>query len=312
MPIPSAVLREDEELNALIAEQQAQEPAPQDDQPADAPDEAQEAADEAQTVQEGDDTTEQVDAPTEASTRPDDALRAELDKLNHKFSVLQGKYNSETRQLREALRQRDAQIDDLKNRPQQVQQQATEPLNYDIPEDEYDEDVVRLAERVADAKTRKAMESLEAKMAEMRSQAEVKQTSDFYGDLAKIVPNWQEVDQSEPWQKWLDNVDRRTGQPYQTLLEDAVRSKDALRTAAFFEDFFNEHQPQAQRAPSVSSQVVPRRGASTPAPQKQTMSLAEWEAKANALSKGQIRDPEAYTKLEAELDAAWKEGRVVP
>lgn len=307
MPIPSAVLRENEELEEMIRERQAHESAP-----ADAPEEAQDAAGHAEQVQEGSDTPQPVEAPQEAVETPVDPLRAELDRLNHKFSVLQGKYNSETRQLRQQLRDREAEIEQLKSTPQAVQRQATEPLNYDIPEDEYDEDVVRLAERVADAKTKQAMESLESKFAEMRQQSAVQQENQFYTDLASIVPDWRDIDKRDDWQKWLDNVDRKTGVPYQSLLEDAVRSRDAIRTASFFEDFLGEQQPSAPRGPSVSSQVVPRRGPSTPAPEKPTISLADWEAKADALSKGHIRDASTYQKLEAELDAAWREGRVVP
>lgn len=312
MPIPSAVLEQDAAIEAKFREQQ-ETPAPEPDAPVTTP-----AAEEPEQTPSPQETAE---TPEPTATQEDSVaeLRAEMERIKHAHTVLQGKYKAEVPRLSAELKQRKGELEALQTenaRIKEEQAQApSQPSDYGIPEEEYDESVVRMAERVSDSKTKQVVEAMQTKMDAVQNQLAAQTQASFYGELERLVPDWETVNAQDEWLTWLDETDRYTGVTRQALLDDAFNAGDVVRTANFFEDFKGTEKTPAQQktatAPSVSSQVVPRSTSGAPVSQKPTMTMAEWEAKVQRVtSQRGSHTAESLRELEAELDAAIREGRV--
>lgn len=311
MPVPTAVLEQDAAIEAKFREQQeapAPEPEPQEGPPT--------AEEPEQTPQ----PVEVVETPEPEATQADAAaeIRAEVERIKHAHAVLQGKYNAEVPRLSAALKERERLVEELQTENARIQEQLeanAAPSDYGIPEEEYDETVVRMAERVSDSKTKQAMEAMQKKMQAVQNQLQAQTEAAFYAELARVVPDWEAVNADDGWLNWLGEKDRYTGVTRQVLLNDAFNAGDVIRVANFFEDFKGVSktpvQQKAATAPSVSSQVVPRSTSAAPVASKPTISMAEWQERVQeVVSNRGNHTAEALRQIEADLDAAIREGRV--
>lgn len=148
----------------------------------------------------------------------------------------------------------------------------------------------------------------------------------FHADLAEMVPDWREVNASDEWKGFLLEVEPFVGVDRNTLLQDAYAKRDAGRVASFFAAF-KSRQPAPQPAvvaaepapvkpivPPLASQVTPKSApGSVPKPAKPTFKHSEVEQFATDVSRGRYdRTPELRARLQAEIDLAIRENRLVP
>lgn len=142
------------------------------------------------------------------------------------------------------------------------------------PEDveSYGEDFIRVmqnaARDVAANEISPELEKLRAENAALKQQlggvsqrtarTEVERTEAF---LNQQVPNWKQVNEDPEFLRWLSETDMFTGMPRQRLLDEAGKSNDGPRIAAFFTGYLNQTQAlrgHQEAAPAAQPQASPQ------------------------------------------------------
>jgi hypothetical protein len=295
MSLPRAVLEAEERANRLQEELLKQQPTEGDATPG----EGQEAAPEPQA--------------TPGDSTPQPATGAD-DQLEHRYKVLQGKYNSEVPRLASENRELKAQLQSLTEQVEKLKAAPPEPLVKPEEIEEYGEGLVDLARRIAREELMQKdseIESLKSKIESLSNVTTQKVESDFFKSLTEMVPDWKEVNQDPKFLTWLDEVDELTGQTKQDLLTAAERARDAVRTAKFFTAFKKTSSSwAASSAQSLESQVAPATSQNSPAPPSKKVwtrgEVAEFYAR---IRRGEVSDKDAIA-IEADIHAAQIEGRI--
>ena len=301
MSLPRAVLEAEEKANKLheelLKQQQApangeppSDPPPSDPPPADPPVPPQSTN----------------DSPTPPASGQDD-------NWEHRFKVLQGKYNAEiprlageNKDLKAKLTELEASLESLKNKP--------EPLVKPEEIEEYGEGLIDVARRIAReelAGKDAEINSLKAKIDSLSNVTTKKVEADFFTSLTSMVPDWEQVNQDPKFLSWLDEVDELTGESRQTLLSRAEQSRDAARTAKFFNAFKKTSSTWAATSANALDQQVapPTNKAPNAPPAKKVWTRAEVSDFYARMRRGDISDADAVA-IEADIHAAQIEGRL--
>ena len=301
MSLPRAVLEAEEKANKLheelLKQQQApangetpSDPPPSDPPPADPPVPPQSTN----------------DSPTPPASGQDD-------NWEHRFKVLQGKYNAEiprlageNKDLKAKLTELEASLESLKNKP--------EPLVKPEEIEEYGEGLIDVARRIAReelAGKDAEINSLKAKIDSLSNVTTQKVEADFFTSLMSMVPDWEQVNQDPKFLSWLDEVDELTGESRQTLLSRAEQSRDAARTAKFFNAFKKTSSTWAATSANALDQQVapPTNKAPNAPPAKKVWTRAEVSDFYARMRRGDISDADAVA-IEADIHAAQIEGRL--
>jgi len=294
-------------------------------------------------------TPVQAPAPAMQNTQAPPVAPQSDDSFMHKYKVLTGKYNAETRELRRGNQEKDAQIAALQQqmaqapdaqRRVQTQQPATQPVAFD-PEaamaqisdaelqrriepkalEDYGEDywrqhlaMLQLSQPAASSVPQdEPMPSvLDQRFEGLEKRQQQQQDREFFADLSNIVPAWEQMESTPEFTQWKGQKEPMSGLTYGELIEDSYHAYDPLRAATLFETY-SQHLPSTPPStPGLESQVVPETGA-TPSPgefSKQTMPLDQWQREMQELTKG-VMTPERAREKQAELAVMMREGRVV-
>ena len=299
--LPRAVLEAEEKANRLQEEllkrQQPNESGEQQGQPPADPNA----------------TPPETPAPQGDSTTP--PASGQDEQLEHRYKVLQGKYNSEVPRL-------SAENKDLKNRLQQLEHDLEVLKNAKPPEalvkpeeiEEYGEGLIDVARRIAReelAAKQAEIDALKSRIDSLSNVTTQKVETDFFKTLTALVPDWEQVNQDPKFLAWLEEVDELTGASKQNLLSNAERARDAERTAKFFNAFKKTSSTWAANAnASLESQTVPPTNKAPNAPQAKKIwtraEVADFYARQRS---GKISDADAVA-IEADLMAAQIEGRI--
>lgn len=300
--LPRSVLEAEEKANRLheelLKQQQTPEgdPTPTDPPPADPT------------------PIDPTPAPTNDGSTPPPASGAD-EQLEHRYKVLQGKYNSEVPRL-------SAENKDLKGRLQDIEQQLEVLKNAKPPEalvkpeeiEEYGEGLIDVARRIAReelAAKQAEIDALKNRIDSISNVTTQKVESDFFKSLTEMVPEWEQINQDANFLSWLDEVDELTGEPRQQLLSRAEKSRDAARTAKFFNVFKKTSSSWAAKSTAaLDQQVVPptNKAPNTP-PSKKIWTRGEVSNFYGRMRRGEISDADAVA-IEADLQAAQIEGRI--
>lgn len=278
-------------------------------------------------------------APTEVAPAP--APAPEPSQTDARYKVLQGKYDAEVPRLHkeaQALRERvEAQDAELKALSQKIQRPAVEskPLVTSKDVEEYGPEMYdfigRVAEKVFSEKFLPiigrmqsefearvlATESTVGNVAVRQQQTEEEK---FWLRLLDAVPNWQAINETPEWLLWLAEHDRMIGSTRQAVLDQAVATLNSDRIIAVFEQYIEKHkkpEPTVQKTVSLASQVSPSSATATSVPVPQAQGNIWTDAgiqefyKDVSLGKFRGREEE-QARIEADLDAAYSEGRYRP
>ncbi|SNY95565.1 hypothetical protein [Halomonas sp. hl-4] len=276
-----------------------------------------------------DDTT-QADAAKPDTTQPAEPPKDEpktegQDVLywQHRFQVLQGKYNREVPALRQESEQLKQQVEEKERRIKELEQQAPTADASGITDEqlahfkkEYGEDLVTFIERMTQQKTaapetgntKELQERLDRLEAEKREDAEAR----FWTNLEKAVPTFRQVNSEAAFLQFLSQFDPQSGKQYQQMLSDAQQSLDAKGVADVFNLYLNQAAPKPQKREVPDEQVEPRTTKATQTPQSQGGKLwtgAEISQFYRDKTAGRYAADEAQ-RLEADIFAAQREGRV--
>lgn len=268
---------------------------------------------------------------------------------DQRYKVLQGKYNTETRQLRGEVNQLSGQVQDLivANRtlmtalqqrptaapaappaPKTVRERALAVGWTEKEIDEYGEDLVgvmlRTAENIAGpqiAQLRRENAQLAGTVQNTRQAVVQDAEQRFWSDLEALVPEWADINQSQEWLDWLQQADVFSGRTRNDGLQDAFRTHDARRVAGIM----NAFKAEDARAPTAGSHVDPatlvapgQTGGGTPAPAGMNLATDKpiWTEEQVSLfysdkRRGKVKGQEAAA-IEAEINQALREGRIKP
>lgn len=258
------------------------------------PKSVQEAADQAAALQqqlvnpsaEGDQTADpstppladdtRTQAPPEPAGETSDAVSAQADPQSadpafdqdaaywqHRFQVLQGKYNAEVPALRAKLSELEKNLAEAHvQRTQEAvnaQQRAVDALGGLSQEEmeEYGPELIEMIQRVSGAQTQQLTQDLSNQL--HQANARIQQFEDekqqdvearFWTELDRLVPDWQALNGNTEFLSWLDGFDPVSTTQRQVLLNNAQQQLNAHGVAAVFNAF-------KQAAPPAAAQQAP-------------------------------------------------------
>lgn len=320
MALPKQVeaqLRELEQIERQLAE--SQNPAPADPEPQ--PTETSPA--EPSTPEPA--ATESK--PVDSKPTPTEPAVAE-ETWQSRYIALKGKYDAEVPRLHADLREFKAQLETLRKavetKPVDTRKPAVaEKLVTDADVQAFGEDLIEVQRKVARevaAEFRSELDAMKAENEKLREQlnttgSQVSEAS-FEQRLYRMVPDFQDVNADPRWISWLNEVDPLLRAPRKTVAQEAFNHGDAEAVAHYvgmFKASIAPVEPVNDKAAELEKQIQPKRSAATApvSPQARIYTDAQiqkmFQKSVELGSRGQ-RDEAA--KLEAEIDAAYREGRV--
>ena len=317
MALPKQVEAQLRELEALEKQlTDAQNPAPADPAPtlAEPPQDPQPAPAEPK--------------PVEPTPTPIEPVVAE-ETWQQKYKTLKGMYDAEVPRLHADLRELKAQVDSLRKASETkpvepVKPKAAEKLVTDADVEAFGSDLIEVQRKVARevaAEFRGELDAMRAENDKLREQltstgTQVSEAS-FEQRLYRMVPDFEAVNADPKWIAWLNEVDPLLRAPRSSVAQQAFNRGDAEGVAhyvALFKQNSKPVEPTADRTEELERQLQPNRGATSAPPTSQkgkvytNADIEKMFRKAADLgTKGQT---DAAKKLEAEIDAAFMEGRV--
>ena len=309
-----AQLRELEALEKQLAEGQNPAPADPDPQPAEPPQDQQ--------------TQPAEPKPVEPTPTPTEPVVAE-EKWEQKYKTLKGMYDAEVPRLHADLRDLKAQVDSLRKASETkpvepAKPKAAEKLVTDADVEAFGQDLIEVQRKVARevaAEFRGELDAMRVENEKLREQltstgTQVSEAS-FEQRLYRMVPDFEAVNADPKWIAWLNEVDPLLRAPRSSVAQQAFNRGDAEGVAhyvAMFKQTVAPAEQKADKTEELERQLQPNRGATSAPPTSQkgkvytNADIEKMFRKAADLgTKGQT---DAAKKLEAEIDAAFMEGRV--
>jgi hypothetical protein len=304
-----AQLRELEALEKQLTDAQNPEPTPaeppQDPQPAPA-----------------------EPTPVEPTPTPTEPVVAE-EKWEQKYKTLKGMYDAEVPRLHADLRELKAQVDSLRKASETkpvepAKPKAAEKLVTDADVEAFGQDLIEVQRKVARevaSEFRGELDAMRAENEKLREQltstgTQVSEAS-FEQRLYRMVPDFEAVNADPKWIAWLNEVDPLLRAPRSSVAQQAFNRGDAEGVAhyvAMFKQTIAPVEQKSDKTEELERQLQPNRGATSAPPTSQkgkvytNADIEKMFRKAADLgTKGQT---DAAKKLEAEIDAAFMEGRV--
>lgn len=268
---------------------------------------------------------------TEPVTQPSETPKSEpeSDEWRHKYNTLKGKFDAEVPRLYQALKERDAQLQSLLSRLEQLEKQpeqtTEEPLVTKKDEEEFGADLVSMVRRAAKEEVRVAvaavMKEFDSKFSAFLQQVNAVQTKvqmseaeRFWNRVRSLVPDWDNVDTDPDWIDFLDTSPDYTTETYRELATKAIQASQAEKVAKLVEIWRGNKNPAPSVTvpnPELQRQVAPSTvKSSTPVqPAKKIYTREEYEALYD------VRNEQRYgakraAEMRAEADLAVAEGRV--
>jgi hypothetical protein len=314
MALPRQVEAQLRELEALEKQlNDAQNPAPADPapNPAEPPQDPQPAPAEPKPVE-----------PTPTPTEP----VVTEEKWEQKYKTLKGMYDAEVPRLHADVRDLKAQVDSLRKAAETkpVEPAAPAKLVTDADVEAFGSDLIEVQRKVARevaAEFRGELDAMRVENEKLREQltstgTQVSEAS-FEQRLYRLVPDFEVVNADPKWISWLNEVDPLLRAPRSSVAQQAFNRGDAEGVAhyvAMFKQTVAPVEQKTDKTEELERQLQPNRGASSapnasPKGKVYTNSDIEkmFRKAADLGTKGQT---DAAKKLEAEIDAAFMEGRV--
>lgn len=264
--------------------------------------------------------------PAEPKPAPTEPVADE--KWEQKYKTLKGMYDAEVPRLHAELRELKAQMDQLRRSAEKPAEptKPAQPTKLVTDEDvaAFGSDLIEVQRKVARevaSEFRTEIDELKAENQRLREQmtatdSKVGETT-FEARLHRMIPDFAEVNVDPKWVEWLNEFDPIIRGPRKLLAQDAFNRGDAEAVADYvklFKQSIAPVEPVKDKADELQRQVQPSRTSTSSAtvPQKgKTYSSSQIQNmfQKAALLGAQGKHDEAK-QLEAEIDAAYMEGRV--
>jgi len=320
MALPKQVEEQLKQLEEI--EKQLEAAKTPKDQP---PQEASEGDTQAQAEQ---DTQTVAEAPP-VEAKPDTSVEPAVpeDTWQQKYKTLKGMYDAEVPRLHAQVKELTAQMNRLQSaveKPTPKEPDKPTKLVTDADVQTFGEDLIEVQRKVAREvamEFRSEIDALKADNDKLREQLQSTGSkmveASFEQKLHRLVPDFDAVNVDPKWVEWLNEYDPILRGPRKLVAQDAFNRGDADAVADYvvmFKKSIAPVEPPKSKAEELSKQVQPRRtgsGTGQPAPQGKTYSSRDIERlfkqAADFGAKGKLDEAR---KLEAEIDAAYMDGRV--
>ena len=277
---------------------------------------------------------EPIEEPVAVEATPADDSKEEVsESFKQKYATLRGKYDAEVPRLHQQVKELTDQMNAIRHEAEAAKkaeaEKPKEKVSYvtDADREEYGDDLIDFQRRVAKEASQEYEDRFEqqAKVIEQLQQ-QISNTGNQVGEvgftqkLNALVPGFDQLDNDERWVAWLNEYDPMTRGPRRDQAQSAFNSGDAEAVAHYVGLFRESVEPVANgksdRDTELEKQVTPTRSASTVTNKSSSKNSKVYSEKElnNAWTKirtlntqGKYDDAE---KLEAELTAAYMEGRV--
>ncbi len=270
--------------------------------------------------------------PAVEEAKPADVSDGVSDEFKQKYSTLKGKYDAEVPRLHQQVRELTDQLGSIQKGMEDAKKAETdkpkEKVSYitDADREEYGDDLIDFQRRVAKEVSQEydgRFEQQEKVIAELREQ--VSSTGSQVGEMGftqklnVLVPGFDQLDNDERWVSWLNEYDPMSRGPRRDQAQGAFDRGDADSVAHYVKLFRESVDPvdqtKSNRQAELEKQVTPNRSASTSASKSLVGSKIysakqmdkAWAKNKSLNTKGKYDEA---AKLEAELTAAYMEGRV--
>lgn len=267
-----------------------------------------------------------VDKPKEPATSdvPEETWQ-------QKYRTLKGMYDAEVPRLHAQVKELQVYVTQLRDQlaaaPAPTAPQPTDARKSSLVTDDdveaFGADLIEVQRKVAREvamEFREELEALKAQNADLRKQ--IVQTGSQVGEvtfeqrLFQAVPDWARLNNDPAWIAWLDEIDPMLRGPRRNAAQAAYNANDVQGVAYYVQMFKDMSAPPAvdQRQRELERQVQPTRTATAQTPVSQkgkmytTRDVERMFLKVKDLNVSQKF--EEARKLEAEIDAAYMEGRV--
>lgn len=270
----------------------------------------------------------QQQTPVESKPEPTEPAIAE-ETWQSRYIALKGKYDAEVPRLHADVREFKAQLDKLQKavetKPVETKKPAVaEKLVTDADVEAFGSDLIEVQRKVARevaAEFRGELDTMRAENEKLREQltstgTQVSEAS-FEQRLYRMVPDFEAVNVDPKWIAWLNEVDPLLRAPRSSVAQQAFNRGDAEGVAHYvslFRQGGKPVEPTADKTNELELQIQPNRSATSTPPTSQkgkvytNADIEKMFRKATDLGiRGQT---DAAKKLEAEIDAAFMEGRV--
>lgn len=271
------------------------------------------------------------------------AAAAQPENFEHKYRVLQGKYNKEQAELLSALNAARQTLAEAARANELLQAQvraapapaapaastAPAPTSHLVTKEERDnfgDDLIDVVGRRAKEVLSPEVEALKREIAQLSSQVagntqdtvETKREK-VYMLLSNRVPNWETINKSPQFLAWLEGIDVFSGSSRRISLLNAFNTFNASRVVGIFEAYAKEDASGSTAEPLVDPATLiapgaPRSGSGEAAPGSQRGRIwSEGEIRQfyDRAARKRVPDKE-YQEVSAEIARALQEGRVRP
>ena len=282
---------------------------------------------------------EVTEEPVAATPEPEEAESADTsptdvaDEFEQKYKTLRGKYDAEVPRLHQQVRDLNGKLDELVKSMEAKPEPPTkskEKVSYvtDADRAEFGEELIDVQRRVAQEVSQEYTERMEQQDAVIQKlQEQLAKTGNDVGEMSftqrlhSVVPDFAEIDNDERWVAWLNEHDPMLRGPRRDQAAAAFQAGDVeavLHYVNLFKESISEPEtaPRQQRQTELEKQVAPNRSANSVRTQSANQNSKiyspkevdnAWTKVRTLNTKGKYADAE---KLEAELTAAYMEGRV--
>ena len=282
---------------------------------------------------------EVTEEPVAATPEPEEAKSADTsptdvaDEFEQKYKTLRGKYDAEVPRLHQQVRDLNGKLDELAKSMEAKPEPPTkskEKVSYvtDADRAEFGEELIDVQRRVAQEVSQEYTERMEQQDAVIQKlQEQLAKTGNDVGEMSftqrlhSVVPDFAEIDNDERWVAWLNEHDPMLRGPRRDQAAAAFQAGDVeavLHYVNLFKESISEPEtaPRQQRQTELEKQVAPNRSANSVRTQSANQNSKiyspkevdnAWTKVRTLNTKGKYADAE---KLEAELTAAYMEGRV--
>jgi hypothetical protein len=211
------------------------------------------------------------------------------------------------------------QIDDLTKKFAKITSEKKRDISQIFSDEERDligEETLKAMQKYNDAMLESAVAPLKSELEKEREARKKEQSkaveeekkaiqNEFLATLAKIVPNYAELDRNPRWLAWMKHPDEVSGVPRETLFLRAQANGDVGRVAEFFKEWQRLQKPKDKLASKVTP--VGKQGETKTPPQnrqkKQGLTLKQIDQFYLDVARGKFRNrPKAQQEMERMID----------
>lgn len=234
------------------------------------------AQDDPETAEQATEETEEAGSEESTAQPAEEQQPAEQEEnrdslyWQHRFQVLQGKYNAEVPALREEIRTLQNQLQQQPAQPNGKAGELADTISSQLSEEEMEllgPELVQVIQKLVGRQGTAEVDQLKQEVSSLKRNEQEHAEAEFWAAINSRVPDWQQLQSTAEARQWLTGYDRMTGMTRNQLLVSAQQSLNAYQVVEIFNQLRQDTQGNASRVPA--NKVTPQQSRATNAPQPQ-------------------------------------------